>query len=534
MKKSLLYICMLGLGIFAFTSCSDPMDEITDVTYDRVFSPTDVETKTVGEATATVTWNAPVGATSYLVEVYEDDSLTFVNAPKLSLEASTNSITLTDLVYDTDYSLKVYALDGENASRNSKGTEIYFRTSAQQIFKAIKEDNIADKSVTLSWPAEETNVTRIDILDATSGEVVVSHALTAEEIAAGTATVDGISPETKYTAKLYYVSNGIQKERGSKTFTTIADLEGAILLHSDDDIQSIIRDANDGDTFALYGGTYVVKSGSDDTSVTAGSIVVSKNITIKGIYPTNVPTINGRFELQDGASLTINQVNMDGAGTSGDQCFNFKGTNVGFLYVENAEIKNYTKGVHYINVAARVAYVRYKKCLIHDIVCDGGDMFDCRKGCTDILEFSESTIYNSCASRDFIRFDDASGSFEGATPKIIVNKCTIDNVATASGKRLLYVRFVGNSIEWKNNIVTNVGGVWSNQSKTAVPDFYNNFYYGCSKLNVLDGSEGGKTNLFIDESRTEADPQYANASEGDFTVGNSSVSKFSVGDPRWY
>lgn len=538
MKKSILYTCLLGLGTLTLTSCSDQISELTEIIYDRVFSPTDAEAKNIKETSADLQWNASKGATSYTVEVFADDSLEFVGEPVQRIEVTENKCSLSKLVYDTDYSVAILAHDASDSNRDSKATQLYFRTSPQQIFNNIKEDNILDRSVTVSWPEEEKEVSYINIYDM-DGNLVVAYQITDADRAAASATVSGLNPETKYSVKLYYESNAILKERGSKTFTTIADLNGAIVVYPEDDIQSLIKDANDGDVFALKAGKFVVKSSSDDETITAGSVVVSKNIVIKGIYPTKVPTINGRFELQDGATLEINQVNIDGKGTSGDQCFNFKGTQVGGLKVNNAEIKNYTKGVYYVNVAAKVPYITFNNCLIHDIVCEGGDMFDCRKGCIEALTFTNSTFYNSAASRDFIRYDDASANFEGATTVIKVDHCTIDGAANG-GKRLLYVRYGGKndpmstSIVWTNNIVTNTGAVWSNQSTTPVPDFgNNNVYSGCTKLNVLDGADGGKTNLFIDEKRTEADPQYSNIEEGNFTVGNSSVSKLKAGDPRW-
>ena len=173
--------------------------------------------------------------------------------------------------------------------------------------------------------------------------------------------------------------------------------------------------------------------------------------------------------------------------------------------------------------------LEFRNCLIHDILCDGGDMFDCRKGRIDELNFINCSMYNSCAARDFIRYDDASAL--GGEPVITVDGCTIDGCANASGKRLLYVRYVGNVINWSNNLVTNTAAVWSNQSKTGVPTFSNNVYFNCPKLNVADVE--GKTNLFADEAGKTLDPQYKNAEGGDFTVGNEDVSKLGVGDSRW-
>ena len=247
-------------------------------------------------------------------------------------------------------------------------------------------------------------------------------------------------------------------------------------------------------------------------------------------YPV-LPVIQGRFEINNGASVSIDNVVLDGSeNVSADQAFNFKTADAtyGKVIIKNSEIKNFDKGVFYVNVACTINELTFKNCLIHDIKCDGGDMFDCRKGRIDNLNLLESTIYNSAASRDFIRMDDASAL--GGAPVITVNKCTIDG-ASNGGKRLLYVRYVGNVINWTNNIVSNTGAVWSNQSKTGVPTFQNNVYFNCAKLKVADVE--GKTNMFADEAGKVADPEYKNAAKGDFTIGNESVKKLGVGDPRW-
>ena len=141
-------------------------------------------------------------------------------------------------------------------------------------------------------------------------------------------------------------------------------------------------------------------------------------------------------------------------------------------------------------------------------------------------------MVNSGAARDVIRMDDASKL--GGPPTITVDHCTIDGCANASGKRLLYVRYVGNVIKWTNNLVTNTEAKWSNQSKTGVPAFSNNANFNCKNLNVLDGADAGKTNLFIDETgKAVDDPKFKDAKNGDFTIGNEDVSKLGVGAPYW-
>lgn len=523
MKHIALYTMMFGLGTLALTSCDDAMDEITSIVLNRDFAPIGLEAKSATENSITLEWTKSHDNVTYTIELFADDSLTFEGtASNTYTDIEATKLKISGLVYDTKYSARVMTIDNDDPNRNSKWSNVFFRTSAQQIFETPTENDIADRSVIMTWPAGEAATTvRVYVDD----NLVKEQPVTADEVNEGKVVVTGLEPETAYTIRLY---NG-EKQRGSKDITTIADLNGATLVHEGDDLRTLIEAANDGDVFALYGGTHIIPD--SDTEGKASSVKVTKSITIKGIYPTNVPVIKGRFEIYDGASLDISQVVIDGIDNSTtDQAFNFKTAEATYprLRVENAEIKNFGKGVYYLNVAATVQELTFYNCLIHDIVCDGGDMFDCRKGRIDALNFLQCTIYNSAAARDFIRMDDASAL--GGTPTITVDHCTIDGCANG-GKRLLYVRYVGNVINWTNNIVTNTGAVWSNQSKTGVPQFQNNVYFNCAKLNIADVE--GKTNMFADEAGKEANPQYKDAANGDFTVGNESVSKLGVGDPRW-
>lgn len=65
---------MLGLGTLALTSCSDPMDEIANIVYGRVFSPVDLDAKNVTQNSANLQWMASEGASKYVVEVFADDN----------------------------------------------------------------------------------------------------------------------------------------------------------------------------------------------------------------------------------------------------------------------------------------------------------------------------------------------------------------------------------------------------------------------------------------------------------------------------
>jgi len=529
-KNNIFAVCMLGMAALSLASCGDPADEITSLVFGRNFSPTDFEVSGITEEGATVNWTAASGATSYTVEVFADDSLTFEGTPVKTIEGITDTqYKLAGLVYDTDYSVRIKALTEGDEARTSKWNGVYFKTDAQQIFETPSESDIADKSVIMTWPEGET-VTKIVAYDA-DGNIVTTKELTADEIAAGSAEVTGLSPETTYTINLY---NG-EKERGNKKVTTIADLNGATIVRPTDDLGALIESAEDGAVLALFGGTHVIKSDDVENPDKAGCAKVCKSITIKGIYPTNVPVIQGRFEILDGAGLSMNQIVLDGSNNAtSDQAFNYKTASVeyGTLDIQNTEIKGYEKGLYYLNVAATIESIKFDNCLIHDIECNGGDLFDARKGLIRALTISNSTIYDCAKSRDFIRMDKNSGSYT-ETSVINLENCTINNVCNSTAKkRFFYVRFNPAEINMSNCIVSNTLAVFSNQSSTPTPTFLNNCYSTVPNLQTLDIAN--KVNYFIDDSGTTLDPQYKDAASGNFTVGNESVIKLKVGDPRWY
>lgn len=530
MKRYIFKTCVFGLGLLTLASCDDPMDEITSIVYDRVFSPVDFETSSPGTDKVTLKWVESQGAGNYTVELFANDSLEFAGDPTQTFTGITgNSLTIEGLDFDTRYSARIMAIDTADVDRNSKWSEVTFRTNAEQYLESLAEQDVADRHVTVAWPEHTDQPVATVAVEDESGNVVVTKQLTAEEIAAGEAVVEGLQPETKYDVYLY-LEDG--RQCGHQTFTTIMDLEGAITIGPDDDIAAMLEAASDGAVFALYSGVHAI--GGDPLN--AGCATITKSITIKGIYPTNRPVICGRFQIEEGASLSLSQVVLDGSNNeTTDQAFNYKtdGATYETLDVQDCEIYGYTKGLLYLNVAATINKATFNNCLIHDIECDGGDFYDSRKGRINETNLTNSTIYNVALEREFIRIDDASGAMGGGNPVINILNCTLNNVSNFAGKRLLYVRYAGNVINWKNNLTTNTAGVFSNQSSTSTPAFENNAYFNTPNLSTV----VEKTNNFTDESSSvtwDVDPEYKDAGNGDFTIQNEDVSKRMVGDPRWY
>ncbi|MBO4827312.1 MAG: DUF4957 domain-containing protein [Prevotella sp.] len=527
-------ICLLGLAMITLTACGDVADEITSLLLDRNLSPINLTAKNVGETTADIQWTASENATSYNLEVFADDSLTFAGTPiKTFTGIEGTKVSIDGLLFDTKYSVRVQAITQGNESRTSKWNGAFFRTGTKQFLKNPKPADIADRSVTLKWETEEG----FDVTTIVIGSI--THQITEEEKAAGQATIEGLTPETTYTAYLYY--NG--KQCGNRTFTTIADLAGAILVHEDDDFKAMLEDEGlaDGTVFALYGGTYELNPNDNGQT---GAVKISKTITIKGIYPTDQPLIKGRFELYDGAGFSISQCVIDGRdNATTDQIFNFKSEDVayGALEVENCIItgKSECKGILYLNVPSTVEAININNSIVYGIECTGGDFIDSRKGLPKQVNLIRSTFYTVATERDFIRIDDASDSFGGQDgPKVKVDNCTLYKVgAGGANYRLLYVRFVGNKLTFTNNIVvgTTYKRGFTNQSKSdPEPTLQNNYYFNCENLTSA-GASADATIVWFDTEGTIGDPGFKDPDNGDFTLNaDAAANRGKAGDPRWF
>ena len=519
MKKIYFKSIVLGLATVALASCSDVADEITSIVYNRNFSPTSVEAKVRNRTNIELSWNLGDGVTNYNVEVYANDSLTFAGSPVKSFSVSPDEVPvlIKGLEGETQYSFRVQATDG-NSSRDSKWSSAYAKTEAEQIFKNVAEEDIKGSSVTLRWTAGEKAATIV----LTPGDIVYN--VTDDDIAAGAATITGLTPETEYKALL---KSATGKTRGTITFKTGIDLaETDILVKAGADIAAAIKDAPEGYRLVVEPGEYGIAT---DEAAFGGSITISKQLTIKGLRQNEHPVIKGRFKIE--APFAVDQVTLDGTGTDGGQCFDFTAEGeIESLTVTNSEVKNYTKGFFYINKAVLVNTITIDGNIISNIECDGGDLFDCRKGGYNKFDMKNNTIYNSAKGRDFVRLDDASKSIS-ATPVITIDHNTIVGACNDASKRILYVRFAGNVINFTNNIVTSSVGNFSNQAKTAEPTFSNNIYFEADGF-VTAGANANA--LFVDAAGTILDPQFKDAANGDFTIGNDNVKDKKAGDPRWY
>lgn len=528
MKKYILSICTLAaicIGCVTVTSCSDP-DDLNDLVLDRILSPTNITARISQDVNIIVSWDEMKGASSYEIEAYADTPDYGQRTPDVSDATTLTQTTLTNLIGETAYYIRVRAIDEDNSSRTSKWIEIMRTTNPEQNMNKVKAGDIQSTAVTVTWtPGIQADAIVCTPSAANSSAKTVTYTLTATDISSGSATVTGLEPETSYRATLKLG----EKTRGYSTFTTNLDLRDAIQLTPTDDWVTAIQDAAAGSKFALAAGEY---------TLTSAKLQINNNVTIAAQNSGNLPVINTCIHINNGSSLYLYQVVMDGTGTDGSQAIEYK-TAGGFgdLIISGSEIRNYVKGLIYINVAAVANTIKIENSIIHDIECSGGDFIDSRSGGWNNLIISSSTFYSCSAKRDILRADDASSKVS-ASMITSIDKCTFYNVGNGNANyRFFYLRFPGNTNTFTNNVVANFDNTrgFANSTSVGVPSHSNNYYYNCK--NLTSQAEGNtQTNLtcFDTEGNILDKNPFADPDNADFTITDELFQSYGFGDPRWY
>lgn len=517
MKKNRLTLLSLIIGVsalFSFNACKDDIDPIIEeLSFDRLFTPISIEARVVNKINVRLNWAAVVNAKTYTIEFYENGTLDFTGTPVRTVENVTYDqlpIVITGFSGETDYSVRVKAL-GENIEE-SKWISTTFTTDAEQIFYAVALTDITNTGVTLRWPAGSVATSIV----LTPGSI--THTLTANEITAGVAVIDGLAGETEYTAKLM---NGT-KVRGTATFTTYMDISTAIVIEPGDDFKALVEAGTAGQKFAVLPGTYDVN----------GTVSVSANIVIVGALPYSIPVINGaEFRLTGGAGLQLKDLVIDGTTYGLNQCiiYNDAGT-YSDLLVEGCTITNYVKGIIYVNVAALIESVTFDGNIFKEVECNGGDFIDFRTGLAKKFDFKNNTVNHCAWNRDLFRMD-AGGStnFPTETSTITIESNTFYNIINTEGttRRILYIRLASHGITVNKNIFANTLANYSNQAATTVTSMSSNNYFNAANL---------YTNTFTVYDHWTyytLDPGFVDPGNGDFTVTHEDLIYYLIGDPRW-
>lgn len=542
MKHNILStLAVAALCIGGMASCSDP-DEPQDLALARVLSPTGLDAYVSQRTNIVVCWDAMDGASSYLIEAY--DNAEYSGTPVKSITTTALTDTLKNLESEEDFYVRVRANDESDESRNSKWVTAKCTTSPVQYMNKVNVGDIKSTEVKVTW----TEQAQFSSIVATPTDTTSSLApltftgVTPSDLAY---TLTGLQPETEYYITM---KNDAGKTQGYATVTTNMDLSNATTLTVDDNWKSAIEDAEEGTVFALAPGEY----DSESTS-----IKINKSVVLAAANSADRPVLKiNNFQMYGGAGLTLNQIVVDG-NSSNNYTVDYKeeGT-YGALDIKGSEIKNFAKGFVYVasGVNATISNITVNNNIIHEI--NGNNFIDIRDGYVKTIKLTNSTLYNCLTtSHNFIRVDQTSQSGNGLTVSSTIDHCTLYNVGTSNTATMMfYVRFLDSSNKFTNNVVAN----WSNQrafagtSKkadgtdgivTGSVSFKNNYYYNCKNLtskasdnsiNTDDLSKDYWTFTYDTNSPTllDQDP-FNDADNADFLLTNERMASKKPGDPRW-
>jgi hypothetical protein len=510
---------LIGLFVIGVTaSCSSPMDEITELGINRNFAPVALTAKVVNKTNVKLEWNKS-DAESYTIEVFYEDP-DFAGTPIMTISGLTNAdipFTVEGLEGETEYFFRVKAVGG-NLS-DSKWSTISATTDTEQIFYPVDEENdVTSNTITVRWPAGST-ATKIVV---TPGDKEFD--VTADAIKAGEFTVTGLEPETEYTIKLM---NGT-KTRGTIKAKTAIDLGGAILVKPGDDLKAKLDAAVDGDVFAFMPGTYSILNAEEQVT----TYEITKKISFKSVRSYDRAVIKAGFILSQGSEFSVTQIVLDGDKTVGN-AISYAGTAAGTevkLVFDDCEVTGFKTTFITDAKADIVGYITINNSIIHDMPL-GNRCIDFQGGAIAELLITNSTIYNVSGGDSFVRNDD-KGTYKG---KLYVNidHCTLDGFNT-TGKGILYVRKGAKTgdltMSFTNNIVSNSSGVFCNFTPVVEATFEHNNYFNSPNLVQATATEAAK---YFDNAGTAYDPQYADYTKFDFTVGSDDVKALKIGDPSW-
>lgn len=512
--RGLIAVLLLAVGV---SSCESYNEELLDsVGNTREFSPIGLKATVRNQTTVELNWTVKTdeNADHYVVEFSPDD-------PEFKTIFKTVNVTPAELPIqvalegETTYSIRVKAVSAAGLD-DSKWSVTTATTLSEQIFFPIKPEEIEAGYLTVRW-TPNSNVTEILVQPGN-----ITHTITAEEKAAGAAIVNGLTPETNYTATL---KNGT-KTRGILTFTSGVDLTKGIVINPQDDLIAKVAQAPSGSRLLLMPGVYS----------TTGEIILNKTLIFRGVRPENKPKLTVKFTLannpanaSEAVSLSLVDLDLSGSGLTGGviSILTAQASPLGDILISSSYVHDYPSQLMYGNAAARLKSFTIDNSIVKNVNTAGSaDFIDFRTTYVENVTLTRST-FNNCGSRDFIRLDAAAGSGGSLVSNVVIDGCTIYTPTLIASSRILYVRFATNILAVRNTLLVVDQAIYTNNAATSAPGFGNNNNFNSPNLKAT------TNNNRPDAAATTLDPQFANAAGGDFTLGNQTLKDNKIGDPRW-
>ncbi len=445
------------LGVLGLGGCVESeFEEIKSLNLSRCLEPVGLNARvnnTLGDV-VTFSWDVAKDADSYILTVYTDKGLT----QKYLQETVKPSGVPVQKKLDADqtYYFTVQATAEGKQDSKVAAFDKSVSTFAVKDNLFLKVTGRTTSSVSLAWSTEAADASEVDRIEYGTPDTdsPSSHALASGEIAAGSATIDGLSPSVNYEFKLFFKS----ALRGQVNAWTTPDVTGYTRISSLDALLNAVKTPGAKILLSMDGSPYEV-----------GTLDISNGFCIMGEETADgtKPVIQGEFQFADnwtsGNDLYFEGVEFNGGPTAtAPSGFGFAiqnknggtvdGKNIGNITYKNCVITNYTKGLMYEWGKAMVlGDVTYLSSEIGNINADGtvgGDVFDIRQATTiGKLSFVDNTIYQGM--RTFIRID--AGTMEA----LVVENNTLYNlnfVDNANNAGFFGLQIAPGSVSLKNNL----------------------------------------------------------------------------------
>ena len=488
------------------------------------------------------TWDVTKDAESYLLVVCSDKAMT---QEVLSKSLAPGEVPfVVDLDPDQTYYFKVQA----QASGKSDSKWAEFDKSVKTF--AVKDNlflTVTDRqanALSFTWSKEISDYTDVDRLEySLPGEedILGTKTLSADEIAAAGATVEGLDPSTEYVVTLYFAS----ASRGSVSVWTLPDKNGLTSVSNDAALAQAIKDGAN-IYLTMEGSPYTISSEAD----LAKGLDVTKGFKIygEGGADGSRPVIYGDINIVDafeGGDLYFEGVEFNGKDNKCGFLIQHKegsladGVAVNSIVFKNCGITGYSKGLFYEwGKTVKIGEFTFDSCdiwLINGDGTGGGDGFDLRQA-SEIrkLNFINNTIYNSF--RTFLRVDPLPVIGDVVmTNNTIANLCFVDNTNNAG---IIAFQTSASSFVFKNNLILNMGEkatlTSANTKYTPLSDLSmnaaQNYFYGCpDSFFTTNGSLAMVSGTILSDS-----PCF-NAAGGYFNIlPDSDIAGAGIGASKWW
>ena len=323
-----------------------------------------------------------------------------------------------------------------------------------------------------------------------------------------------------------------KKTRGIRTFTTKADLTTVIQVHSGDDLTAILDNAKEGAYIAIMDNAeYTIYAPDDD----AKTYTLNKSLTISGYYSSNRPTIKGCITIGSSVkTLELSNVILNGEKKADGLLIMGKDpAEIETFKVNGCDISDYKNSVINNESKVNIGSITIQNSTISNI---GRDVIDIRGGKLKSIEVSACTFNNT--ARTFLRNNSSSIATISFTQCTFYKVCHLDNKDN-NGLFLMDKTTDNSELIVKQCLFYNIGmeklgdnkyvGTWTRSDKMKASETYaDNYYYGSP--NLWTNSKYAKDYSMV---ATEANPQFIDAENGNFTVGNKELVGNEIGDPRW-